>query len=146
MEKKILLIGTGGTIASEMNENGLAPELTSEQLLRYIPDIQRDFHNISQAQQARGVELGKKEKLISRLKNSVNILLPLILSSLQRIDIIANAMSLRCFGKDPKKRTWYTKRPFGRNDYIALGIGLALLIASIVITFWDGDRYFNPFV
>ncbi|MBE5795026.1 MAG: energy-coupling factor transporter transmembrane protein EcfT [Clostridiales bacterium] len=114
--------------------------------LRYIPDIQRDFHNISQAQQARGVELGKKEKLISRLKNSVNILLPLILSSLQRIDIIANAMSLRCFGKDPKKRTWYTKRPFGRNDYVALGIGVALLVASIVITFWDGNRYYNPFV
>ena len=40
MEKKrILLIGTGGTIASEMGENGLTPELTSEQLLKYIPDI-----------------------------------------------------------------------------------------------------------
>ena len=38
-KKKILLIGTGGTIASEMGENGLAPELTSEQLLRYLPDI-----------------------------------------------------------------------------------------------------------
>lgn len=37
--KKILHIGTGGTIASEMGENGLTPELTSEQLLRYIPDI-----------------------------------------------------------------------------------------------------------
>ena len=37
--KKILLIGTGGTIASEMGENGLAPELTSQQLLRYLPDI-----------------------------------------------------------------------------------------------------------
>jgi L-asparaginase len=37
--KKILLIGTGGTIASEMGDNGLAPELTSEQLLRYLPDI-----------------------------------------------------------------------------------------------------------
>ena len=37
--KKILLIGTGGTIASEMGENGLAPELTSRQLLRYLPDI-----------------------------------------------------------------------------------------------------------
>ena len=37
--KKILLIGTGGTIASEMGENGLSPELTSEQLLKYIPDI-----------------------------------------------------------------------------------------------------------
>ena len=37
--KKILLIGTGGTIASEMGDSGLAPELTSEQLLRYLPDI-----------------------------------------------------------------------------------------------------------
>ena len=40
MEKKhILLIGTGGTIASEIGDSGLVPELTSEQLLRYIPDI-----------------------------------------------------------------------------------------------------------
>ncbi len=38
-EKRILLIGTGGTIASEMGECGLKPELTSAQLLRYIPDI-----------------------------------------------------------------------------------------------------------
>ena len=38
-KKRILLLGTGGTIASEMGENGLTPELTSEQLLRYIPDI-----------------------------------------------------------------------------------------------------------
>jgi len=39
MKKKILLIGTGGTIASEMGVNGLTPELTTQQLLRYIPDI-----------------------------------------------------------------------------------------------------------
>lgn len=37
--KKILLIGTGGTIASEVTQNGLAPELTTEQLLAYIPAI-----------------------------------------------------------------------------------------------------------
>lgn len=41
MEKKILMIGTGGTIASEVGESGLAPELTSEQLLRHIPDISK---------------------------------------------------------------------------------------------------------
>ena len=39
--KRLLLIGTGGTIASELGENGLAPELTSSQLLRYLPDIAR---------------------------------------------------------------------------------------------------------
>ena len=68
--------------------------------LRYIPDIQRDYHSISQAQQARGVELGINEHFFARLKNSVNILLPLILTSLNRIDTISNAMELRGFGKD----------------------------------------------
>ena len=37
--KKILLIGTGGTIASEVTESGLAPGLTTEQLLSHIPAI-----------------------------------------------------------------------------------------------------------
>jgi len=114
--------------------------------LRYIPDIQRDYHNISQAQQARGVELGKQEKLFSRLKNSVNILLPLIMSSLARIDVISNAMELRGFGKDRKKRTWYVQRPFKRNDWLAIALGVGLLVMSLVITFWDGNRFYNPFL
>lgn len=37
--KKILLIGTGGTIASEVTQDGLAPELSTEQLLAHIPEI-----------------------------------------------------------------------------------------------------------
>ena len=114
--------------------------------LRYIPDIQRDYHNISQAQQARGVELGKQEKLFARLKNSVNILLPLIMSSLARIDVISNAMELRGFGKDRKKRTWYVQRPFKRNDWLAIALGVGLLVMSLVITFWDGNRFYNPFI
>ena len=34
MKKKILLIATGGTIASKETEEGLAPALSSEELLR----------------------------------------------------------------------------------------------------------------
>lgn len=112
--------------------------------LRYIPDIQRDYREISQAQQARGVELGKNEKLLNRLKNSVNILLPLILESLARIDVISNAMQLRGFGKN-KKRTWYMRRKFARNDYIALILGVLILALSLIITFADGNRFYNPF-
>ena len=112
--------------------------------LRYIPDIQRDYHSISQAQQARGVELGKKEHFFARLKNSVNILLPLILTSLNRIDTISNAMELRGFGKH-KKRTWYTKRSFARNDFIVLGLGVVLLGVSLTVTILFG-RFYNPFV
>ena len=38
--KNILCIGTGGTIASEMASDGLAPELSANQLLRYVPQVQ----------------------------------------------------------------------------------------------------------
>lgn len=113
--------------------------------LRYIPDIQRDYHTISQAQQARGVELGKSEKLWNRLKNSVHILLPLILSSLARIDTISNAMELRGFGKN-KKRTWYVERPFTAKDWCALALGIALLAFSITVIILDGGRFWNPFI
>ena len=105
--------------------------------LRYIPDIQRDYHSISQAQQARGVELGKNEHFF-------NILLPLILTSLNRIDTISNAMELRGFGKN-RKRTWYTRRPFARRDFIALGLGVVLLIVSFTVTIKFG-RFYNPFI
>ncbi len=113
--------------------------------LRYIPDVQREYHNISQAQQARGIDLSGKDKLFTRLKNSVAILLPLILSSLNRIETVSNAMELRGFGKK-KKRTWYAKRPMKRNDWLTIAFVLAILIIDLVVTFWDGSRYFNPFL
>ena len=69
--------------------------------LRYIPDIQRDYHSISQAQQARGGELGKNEHFFSRLKNSVNILLPLILTSLTLFPMRWNCAALGRIGNGP---------------------------------------------
>ena len=40
MKKKILMIGTGGTIASKQTEAGLAPGLSSEDILSYIPQVE----------------------------------------------------------------------------------------------------------
>ncbi|MCH5262699.1 MAG: energy-coupling factor transporter transmembrane protein EcfT [Lachnospiraceae bacterium] len=113
--------------------------------LRYIPDVQREYHNISQAQQARGIDLSGKDKLFTRMKNSVAILLPLVLSSLNRIETVSNAMELRGFGRN-KKRTWYTLRKMQKNDWIVVAFVVAILIIDMVVTFWDGSRYFNPFV
>ena len=70
--------------------------------LRYIPDIQREYRDISLAQQARGTEMSKKASLVNRLKAASSILIPLILSSLDRIETISNAMELRGFGKGKK--------------------------------------------
>ena len=37
--KRILMIGTGGTIASKQTEHGLAPGITPEELISYIPAV-----------------------------------------------------------------------------------------------------------
>lgn len=47
--KKILLIATGGTIASKYTEEGLEPQITSEELLEYVPEA-RDFCEVTAIQ------------------------------------------------------------------------------------------------
>jgi len=112
--------------------------------LRYIPDIQRDFEAISQSQQARGLELSRKAPPLKRLKRTAPLLLPLIFSSLDRIDVISRAMELRGFGKH-RRRNWYEAQPFSRADKITLVISAALFAAGLWLTFRSGSRFFNPF-
>ena len=113
--------------------------------LRYIPDIQREYRDISLAQQARGTEMSKKASLVDRLKAASTILIPLILSSLDRIETISNAMELRGFGKGAQ-RSWYSGRKFSKMDILSIAVCTALLILSLLITFLNGSRYFNPFI
>jgi len=112
--------------------------------LRYIPDIQRDFRTISLSQQARGIDMSRKEKLPKRIKNAASIIIPLILSSLDKIEVISNAMELRGFGKN-KKRTWYRARPFQKIDIVTIILFILILAVSLFVTFHDGDRFYNPF-
>ena len=114
--------------------------------LRYFPDTIRNYNDIAIAQQSRGLDLSKKEKLGVRIKNVMNICVPLIFSTMDRIDVISNAMDLRAFGKH-KKRTWYAKKPMAKLDYIAIAVCAAILIAVILIaTFVNHGRFWNPFI
>lgn len=112
--------------------------------MRYIPDVQRDFHDISFAAQARGIDLSRKEKLGRRIKNAAAVLMPLILTSLHRIESISAAMELRAFGSRPK-RTWYKARPFAGGDYVALALIVSITAGSAILTFYDGSRFYNIF-
>jgi energy-coupling factor transport system permease protein len=112
--------------------------------LRYIPDVQRDFETIYQAQQARGLELSGKASWFKRIKRITPILLPLIILSIDRIDVISRAMELRSFGKN-KKRTWYTSKPFSRADIAVIVVSVLLFTAGIWYTFRTGNRFYNPF-
>ena len=113
--------------------------------LRYIPDIQREYRDISLAQQARGVEMSKKASLVSRLKAASAILIPLVLSSIERIEVVSNAMELRGFGKG-KKRSWYAARKFSKGDFICIGVSIFVLAVSFLLTWINGNRFFNPFL
>ena len=113
--------------------------------LRYVPDIQREYHDISLAQQARGTEISKKTSLVKRLKAVSTILIPLVLSSVERIETIANAMELRGFGKN-EKRTWYMSRKFRKMDIVSIAACIAVMFISLGLTILNGSRYYNPFV
>ncbi|MBQ9607800.1 MAG: energy-coupling factor transporter transmembrane protein EcfT [Lachnospiraceae bacterium] len=111
--------------------------------LRYIPDVQDDFSRIKNAQEARGIEMSSKAGILSRIKNVASTIFPLLFSTMDRIDVVSNAMELRGFGKK-KKRTWYSYRKLKRNDYIVLALTVLFMITALCITFADGSRFYYP--
>ena len=108
--------------------------------LRYIPDVQSDFTKIKHAQEARGIEMSSKTSLWTRIKRMSTIIFPLLFSSMDRIDVVSNAMELRGFGKN-KKRTWYMGKKLVRNDYLTIGFAVVFMAVALTITFADGSRF-----
>ena len=134
--------------ASSLNNVGVSYRACSavSLTLRYFPDVQRDYHTISLAQQARGVEMSNKEKVLKRLKNMSNILIPLIFSTLDRVELITNAMDLRGYGKN-SKRTWYSYRKLNKNDYLSITICALILLFTLYMRFFvTKSLFYNPFI
>ncbi|MDO4187700.1 MAG: energy-coupling factor transporter transmembrane component T [Lachnospiraceae bacterium] len=113
--------------------------------LRYIPDVQADFTKIRNSQAARGIEMSKKASIMDRIKHTAAIIFPLIFTSMDRIDVVSNAMELRCFGKH-KKRTWYMGRPLKPLDITVMVLTVAAMCIALFITFSNGSRFYNPFI
>lgn len=132
--------------ASSLNKVGVSYKIAYavSLALRYIPDIQRDFKTVSKAQQARGIDLSSKSKLRTRVKNYAMILIPLILSSLDRVELIDNAMELRSFGKK-NKRTWYSEKSIKKRDIAVLFVSIVLFVLSFSIMFMNHSRFYNIF-
>ena len=113
--------------------------------LRYIPDVQRSYREISQAQQARGIDISKKAPLRRRLSGVLTILFPLVFSSMDKIELISNAMELRGFWRQ-NRRTWYCARSFSKWDFIVVGISVLCVLLSVLTFIINKGRFFNPFI
>lgn len=133
--------------ASSLNKLGISYKVSYAVALalRYIPDIQEDFHHISHAQQARGVEMSKKANVFARLKGTAHIIFPLVFSSLDRIETISTAMELRRFG-GKKKRTWYVTKRLTKMDFLCIIFSIAVFIISLWLFRVNQGRFYNPFL
>lgn len=133
--------------AASMNKIGVSYKISYSIAiaLRYVPDVQADFTKIKHAQEARGIEMSSKSGLIDRIKNVSAILFPLIFTSMDRIDVVSNAMELRGFGKN-KKRTWYSGKKLTSKDITVIVVMFVFAVVSMLITFADGSRFYNPFI
>ncbi|MGC8722109.1 MAG: energy-coupling factor transporter transmembrane component T family protein [Caldisericaceae bacterium] len=94
--------------------------------LQFVPILFDETDRIMKAQISRGAEFNKGG-FISRAKNFLPLLLPLLLSAFNRADQLANAMEARGFVVGAK-RTSYREVKFTRNDYL-------FVLATILISF-----------
>ncbi|MBN7774086.1 energy-coupling factor transporter transmembrane component T family protein [Clostridium aminobutyricum] len=113
--------------------------------LRYIPDVKAEVDHIIQAQEARGVAFQKGDaNIFVRLKNYGTVMIPLLLSSLSRIEAISNAMDLRGFGKN-KKRTWYHRKPLSKTDMLFAVLSILVFVYGVALKTSIGAVFWYPF-
>ena len=94
--------------------------------MRYVPAIGRKVRLISDAQQARGIDLRPRIKNIS---NFMALMMPLLVQSFILADELALAMESRGFGC--KRRSTRKNYHFPFKEYGVIVISLGLLIALI---------------
>lgn len=131
--------------ASSLNQIGVSYKIaySVSLTLRYIPDVQEEYQIIKLSQEARGLELSKKANFVQRVKGNLQMISPLIFSSLERIETISTAMELRRFGKN-KKRTWYTYQEMTTRDHLIILGSIFMVVLSIVLIWVNQGRFYNP--
>lgn len=76
--------------------------LTFNMAMRFVPTLSRETQIIMDAQKSRGLEM-EKGNLIQRIRNYIPVLIPLIISSFRRAELVADAMESRAFGASKKR-------------------------------------------
>ena len=132
--------------ASSLNRLGIGYKVSYAVSLafRYMPVMMGDYANIRDGQECRGVEMSDKAKLSQRVTAMTKTLAPLVLSSIDKIDVITNAMILRGFGRD-RKRTWYRSSRLRAADWLLIVFFILLVAAAVTLRFGMGVKFWYPF-
>lgn len=98
--------------------------------LRFIPIFENEMNGIVEAQTARGVEFDTKNP-IKKLKLVLPLCVPLLISSVKRIEGGAISAELRGFNVR-KKNSGYKKYCFGILDYSVMLVSILMLVCSLI--------------
>ena len=99
--------------------------------VHFIPVFMNDMAGIMEAQTARGVEFDGG--LAKRIKLMIPLCVPLLVSSVRKTNSAAIAAEVRGFNLRTRQ-SGYKEYPFTGIDYAAMGVGLLLLVAAVVLT------------
>lgn len=109
--------------------------LTFNMAMRFVPTLSREAQYIMDAQRSRGLEM-EKGNFVSRIRNYIPVLIPLIISSFRRAELVADAMESRAFGASKKRTSLYVLK-MGRGDFLfvsaALGSAIVLFAINLLL-------------
>jgi energy-coupling factor transport system permease protein len=109
--------------------------LTFNMAMRFVPTLSREAQIIMDAQKSRGLEM-EKGNFIQRIRNYIPVLIPLIVSSFRRAELVADAMESRAFGASEKRSSLYVLKLENRDIlFFVISIGSFLLILSLKLVF-----------
>jgi energy-coupling factor transport system permease protein len=98
--------------------------------MRFVPLLQQELRNTVEAQKARGVEFGAGS-LSSRATNLVSVLVPALLGTLRRSDLLAVAMAARSF-RPGAARSEHQPLEFSRRDAVAAAATGTFLFCLVI--------------
>jgi len=102
--------------------------------LRYIPTFAGLFTTVSEAQQARALDLSRGN-FIQRLRQYIPILVAMIISALRTADKLSKALESRALGARGSKRTYFRDIAFRPVDYIYLSGAFLIFAAAVYLRF-----------
>ncbi|MCI5936715.1 MAG: energy-coupling factor transporter transmembrane protein EcfT [Eubacterium sp.] len=98
---------------------------------RFVPLFTTEFHDIEDAQRARGVEYDTKN-IFKKLKLIAPLFVPLLISSLKKVDSGAVSAELRGFNLRTVK-SGYHAYPFHIGDAVCVFVVVALVAVSVLV-------------
>ncbi len=99
--------------------------------LRFIPILIAEVERLKNAQLSRGISLNVK--LTQRVRNIGAMILPLVISSIQRAEELAIAMESRNYLAGIR-RSSYRKLNFAIRDHLLVGLSVSLFTLQIFLT------------